>query len=236
MKTIRLLPLLIALTAVAAAAQPPPMEEIPPPDAPALAPEPMAPDGPPLDRWLERLRAKDPAEYERLQQIRREGPEGFRRALHGKLRDERILARFQEFPKLCQFLLAMPEEERERIMKRIGAGTGPLRGGPGGPGGPRGEPPAPSPELAALEAEVHRLSQVYRDESDPAGKERLLGDLREQLEALFDLREQGREEHIARIEKDLARLKESFERRRELKDKIIERRIKELTEGDVLGW
>lgn len=226
--------LLMALLATAAAcAQPPPMDEMPPPDAPEMMPGPEAPpEGGPLDRWLDRLREKDPAEYERLQQIRREGPEGFRRALHGKLRDERIMARFREFPRMCQFLLTMPEEEREQILQRMG----PQGGGMHGRGGPWGGPPARNPEIEALEREVGELSRAFREAADAALKDETLTTIRQKLETLFDLREKDRQEHIARIEKELVRLKESLEKRLERREEIIERRLKELTEGDVLGW
>jgi uncharacterized membrane protein YccC len=93
-----------------------------------------------------------------------------------------------------------------------------------------------NPEIQRLEEEVVQLSRAYRQTSDPAQKEQLRNDLRAKLQTLFALREKGRQDHIQRIEKDLAQLKATLDQRLKNRDQIISRRLQELTDGDGLTW
>ena len=102
--------------------------------------------------------------------------------------------------------------------------------------GPHGRMQPVNPKIQRMEEEVGQISHAYREASDPAQKEQLRRDLRAKLEALFDLREKGRQEHIQRIQEDLAQLKATLDQRLKNRDQIIDRRLQELTESDGLRW
>ncbi len=209
----------------------PPDEEAPPPGEPVLEPgNDQGPDrsGAMVERWLERLRAKNPQEFERLQKLREEDPEAFSRALHSRLREERAMASLREFPKLQEFIRSLPPSERQQIFRKMA--------GQEGPGGPRGFPPKMNPQIRDLERETMALSKKYRDSTDDAEKETVRAELKTKLGVLFDLRETERRAHVERIEKDLANLKQGLADRQARREEIIERRLAELTDGDDLRW
>jgi hypothetical protein len=168
------------------------------PPPPLELPHGEQPEAPFLDRWLERLKEKQPEEYEHLQKLRETNPEEFRRAMHEKLAQEKMRFRSHE--------------------------------------GRHGRPPPMNPEIMKIENEAMDLSKTYRQATDAAQKEQIGKDLRQKLEVLFDLREKDRQEHIRRIEADLANLKKSVDQRQSNRQQIIDRRLQELTEGEGLRW
>jgi hypothetical protein len=88
-----------------------------------------------------------------------------------------------------------------------------------------------------METEIKELSSQYRKSQDSEEKEGLKKQIKAKLEKLFDLREKQREAEIKRIEQELTKLKEKMKIRKANRDKIIERRQKELLgEEDDLGW
>lgn len=186
-----------------------PMEQPHPPPPgmfePEMGPPPLfepprgeQPEAPFVDRWLDRMKEKDPEEYARLQKLRETSPEEFRQALHEKLAQEKM-----------------------RFHSR---------------GGRHGRPPMMNPEVIKAEQEAMDISKTYRRATDAPQKEQIRKDLRQKLEVLFDLREKDRQEHIRRIEKDLANLKKSVDQRQSHREEIIDRRLQELTDGDGLRW
>lgn len=225
--------------------EPPPDDMLmPPPDA-EFMPEDMMPPGvqtgapPPVDRWLKRLQQENPQEFEALQKLRQEDPQGFRHAMHVRLLQQRLADAVAEYPPLQQAFMSMPAEERLEALKKLtfiagppgmhrGQGPKGMRGGPGGPG--------KGPATRKLEDEAGALAQAYRKTSDPAEKEKVLGELRAKLEQIFDAREQDRLQHIERAEKEMARLKEMLENRSSRRTEIIDRRLKDLTEDNSLKW
>ena len=225
--------------------EPPPDDMMmPPPDAESMPGE-MAPPGmqtgtpPPVDRWLKRLQQENPQEFEALQKLRQEDPQGFRHAMHVRLLQQRLTDAVAAYPQLQQAFMSMPEEERLEALKKLTFIAGP----PGmhrgqGPKGMRGGPGGPGKDSAArkLEDEAGAIARTYRETSDPAEKEKILGDLRTTLEQIFDAREQERLQHIERAEKEMARLKEMLENRSSRRAEIIDRRLKDLTEDNSLKW
>ncbi|HHL73101.1 MAG TPA: hypothetical protein ENJ29_11385 [Bacteroidetes bacterium] len=92
-------------------------------------------------------------------------------------------------------------------------------------------------KIHIMEAKTRMLGTRYRKSDDDAEKERLQADLKKILTELFDLREQDRGREVQRLEKELARLRQSLEKRRKNKERIIERRLAELTGmTDDLRW
>ncbi|MBI5779847.1 MAG: hypothetical protein HZA49_10415 [Planctomycetes bacterium] len=88
-----------------------------------------------------------------------------------------------------------------------------------------------------METEIKGLAMQCRKSQDNAEKEELKKQIKVRLEKLFDLRETQRETEIKRLEEQLTKLKEKMKTRKANRDKIIERRGKELIgEEDDMGW
>jgi hypothetical protein len=88
-----------------------------------------------------------------------------------------------------------------------------------------------------MESEIEGLAMQCRKSQNNDEKEGLKKQIKSQLEKLFDLREAQRETEIKRLEEQLTKLKEKMKTRKANRDKIIERRQKELVgEDDDMGW
>jgi hypothetical protein len=192
-----IMPSLLLFLALAPAAQAQDPMEQPPGPAPEIGTSDMD-QPPPVDRWLDRLKVKNPEEYARLQKLRKEAPSEFRRVLHEHLQQELMKAGMREFR--------------------------------------HGKQPPMNPEIRKIEEETGQMSRAYRETTDLEKQKQIRVELRMKIQALFDLRETERLEHIQRIEADLANLKATLDQRRKNRDRIIEHRLKELTDGDGLRW
>ena len=68
-------------------------------------------------------------------------------------------------------------------------------------------------------------------------KQKIINDLKSQLNQLFDMMEKSRGLEVNMLEKELAQLKESLKVRKNNKGEIINRRLNELIgNGDYLDW
>jgi hypothetical protein len=79
--------------------QGPPPEMWGPEMGPPPSPEPPQgeqPGTPFVDRWLDRMKEKNPEEYDKLQKLRETSPEQFRQALHDKLKQEKTRSRLHD--------------------------------------------------------------------------------------------------------------------------------------------
>lgn len=214
---------------------PPPESEMappgPPPDMeppPGLEPGPENAPPEAVDRWLERMKARNTGDFERLHKMREEDPKGFRGVLRQRLTSERVLARLREHPKVYEFLMALPEQERDEVLRKLTPSV-PF-------GGPGRRPEMMNPEIRELEKQALDVSRACREARDDAEKAAIRDDLRAKLGQLFDLRENERKGHIERIEHELSDLKKTLDDRQAHRDEIIARRLEQLTEGEKLGW
>lgn len=193
--------------------------------------EPPFVNGPFVQRLMERLQHSDPNEYQRLQQLQQENPEAFRDELLSRLKRERLERLRQDFPQIAAALENLGQRERDWLLNRLQEGE------PGpGPGGGRGLRQAFSPEMQQAEQKTLRLAEAYRQATAAEEQDRLRGELQASLATSFDLREKARTEEIRLIEERLGKLRESVATRREHRDEIIQRRLRELTDGDALKW
>jgi len=88
-----------------------------------------------------------------------------------------------------------------------------------------------------METEIKGLAGQYRKSQDNSEKEELKKQIKTKMEKLFDLREAQREIEIKRLEEQLTKLREKMKVRKANRDKIIERRQRELIgEDDDMGW
>jgi hypothetical protein len=127
-------------------------------------------------------------------------------------------------------------------------GTGGIYGGsPFGPGGNAFFAPAGStPESQAIAAEIANLEQqtavivqdyrAHKDSLDTVAREDITKQVRQLAEQAFDKRLAMQEIEVAYLEKRLEKVKASMARRRELRDRIIAKRVDDLISDDDLRW
>lgn len=221
MKTVRIL-LVLLVTAVVASAQPPPNAP-PRPDMPG-------PDGPrearrALDRWMNQMQQAHPEDYERLMQLKETDPEAFQaelRARRDRLRNRNLEAGMAEMPRFREMMEEMPPEERKNMAERFSRIMRSQYKHPG----------HDNRQVAAGEQKTRELAKAYRAAPE-AEKETLRAELRTQIEQVFALRDAQNQRQIDEAEKHLQRLKDALGKRREFRNEIVERRLRELTEGDL---
>src|SRR5690606_11524026 len=91
-------------------------------------------------------------------------------------------------------------------------------------------------EVAELEHEARRLAREAR-QADGAERERLEGELRAKLEAIFDEKMKVRRERVERLERDLREARDAVDARQRARAEKIDRRLRELLgEEDALEW
>ena len=81
---------------------------------------------------------------------------------------------------------------------------------------------------AELDRTTRQLTMQYRQTVDADSKAEIGAQLAEIVAKHFDVRQKRRALELERLEKELNRMKELFEKRNDSRDKIIEQRLKEL--------
>jgi hypothetical protein len=79
-----------------------------------------------------------------------------------------------------------------------------------------------------LEMNTHRLASEARGASTPAERDKFVNELRSQLNDIFELKQENREDEIKQLDQRLQELTELMNKRSAMQDKIIEKRLKEL--------
>ncbi|TVQ03127.1 MAG: hypothetical protein EA381_01990 [Planctomycetaceae bacterium] len=91
--------------------------------------------------------------------------------------------------------------------------------------------------LTATDRRSLELAARLRQTDDAEEQERLRGELTELLAKAFDERRKIQQQEMERLEARLKSIRELDQRRQELKDQIVERRLNELLgKGDELAW
>jgi hypothetical protein len=170
------------------------------------------------------MQSRDPEEFERLQKMHSENPEAFREALREKVRTGRAATLERRFPQLYEAVMSLPPKDREWAISRL------LEGGPQGPG--RDASRFRSPEMEALENKAAELARSYRRATGEDEKARIRRELRAVLAEGFDRREELRTREVQEMQRRMAALAGELENRKAKRDEIIDRRLKELTEGE----
>jgi hypothetical protein len=192
---------------------------------PALAQDPIEPpEGPPPG--MDELEMGPPPSLEPPQGERSEAP--FVDRWLDRMKEKHP----EEYARLQKLRETSPEEFRQALHEKLAQEKMRFRSHDG----EHGRPPPMNPEIMKSEKEAMDISMTYRQTTDAAQKELIRKDLRQKLEVLFDLREKDRQEHIRRIEVDLANLKKSVDQRQKNREQIIDRRLQELTGEDGLRW
>ncbi len=217
---------------------------------------PMRPPGPPpLERWMEKQKIENPAEYERLKQLQTQDPKAFRHMMLKRLNQERFRMAFKDHPQIYEAFKNLPDNERDEILRKLTQagpqGGQPMQGqlgqgqpgqGQPGQGQPmqgqpaQGRPEMINPEVKQLTDETMELSRSYHEAPSAEMREKIRGELRAKLEVLFDAREKDRQANVERMEGEMNRLKDALKQREENRDTIIDERLNEMTGSDTLKW
>jgi hypothetical protein len=229
------------------APQPPPGQPPPPPPEEGLAPSPGAPtehgrpplepglgpeehqplSGAAVEQLMETIKTNNPEEYQRLQKLQGSDPMAFRHALQKRLRRERMTMALRDHPKLAELLKNIPDEQRPEIFREMLDVAHPMGPPPNSGWG--------NPEVRKLHEETKEMSQQYQATQDPAERTKIRDALKKKLEVLFDLREKDRQAQIQKIATTLDDLKKTIDDRQAHRADIIDRRLKELTDGDAVN-
>jgi len=91
-------------------------------------------------------------------------------------------------------------------------------------------------EELKLEGQITELAEQYRQTSDNQGKEKLRVEIKNLLMQTFDNKIALQEAHAAFIENEVQRLRARIAQKKQNKDKIIEKKISDLTAEEYLLW
>lgn len=187
----------------------------------------------PLDTFMEKIRATDPEEFTRLDTLRTENPKQFHQQLRKRrnhLIGKQFLAKLEEMPRLGEAIHKLTREEKKQVAHGISEFFKHnkiwLK--------PRGEKYIHT-EIKRFERENNNLARTYRQASEnekPAIKNRI----RSQLEILYDLQEQERLKQVREAEERIKKLRRLLEEREENRDKVIDRKLLELTDKNPPKW
>jgi hypothetical protein len=85
-------------------------------------------------------------------------------------------------------------------------------------------------EIMRLEDRIEKLTDEGRAARSPRDRERIREELARHLEELFDRKEEAQRARIERMDKELGRMKDKLDRRRQNRPQLIKRRLHQLTE------
>lgn len=216
-------------------------------------------DGVALERLLEYVKKNNPEEFERLTRLRRENPAEFREILRNKFQEASEIRRKSQEAGRPHADTPRTDRDRPDAWKSDRPRTDVARDRPAAEtdrsrestdrmhNGARmttsgsshefgrmhgGEV---SPEYRETTELVRKMADEYRSAEQPK-REAIEKRIHEKVEHLYDLRERERAAQLERMEKELARLRAELDGRKELRGKIIDRRVDEILGRDLTQW
>jgi hypothetical protein len=185
--------------------------------------------GRPLDRLLRHMQEQNPEEFAEMQRLRKENPDEFNRRLRARrdtIRRERVMDGLSEMPRLREFMQSLTPEQREEVARRFSEATH---------RGAKRMKEMSDPRVRELELSVSRQARAYR-EAPAEEQPNLRNEMHNTIAELFDAREAQRAGQVQEAEQRLEQLRHALETRAAKREQIIERRVNELTDGDLLKW
>ncbi len=91
-------------------------------------------------------------------------------------------------------------------------------------------------EVLKLEGQIGELVELYRQTSDNQGKEKLRVEIKNLLTQIFDNKIALDEAHATIIENEVQKLRARIAQKKQNKDKIIEKKLSDLTAEEYLLW
>jgi hypothetical protein len=174
--------------------------------------------GPSVDRWLNRLKSEEPEAFEQLMALKESDPKAFREAVRLRLNRDRVVRSLRDFPTIVTAIDELPPTESKRFWERIGRLQMLSRGLEGRREG-HGSP-------STKEFEKYTKLKTAYAEADTDEKR---DQIRKKARMLFKKKvaslTQQREEHLKRMEADLARVKESLKANEGNQDEWVDRML-----------
>ncbi len=172
-----------------------------------------------IERWLERLRERDPEQYERLIELRETEPWAFRLALRRRWQETRIDQQLQaEHPDFYQYWQQLDPAEQQSIRELLARPVHSERE-------PRPARRGPLGRQLGQHAEARQLVAAWRATDDEAERAEVEARLRAWLNAQLETQIAEQEAEIAETEAALNRLRETLERRRAQQEVWINRLV-----------
>lgn len=191
-------------------------------------------EGEHVEKWLDVLKQRNPEEFEKMRKLREENPEEFRKTLHQKLQDFRTKngGNLRDKPQIMKALHDLSPEDRDWVMQRLQQGGGPM--GFGGPDNRRGFPDfrhVMTPEIEQGERKGRELAKKLHEAKTDDEKSSLRKELRDQIAAVFDLREKQRGEMVRMIDEKVTKLRQQLDDRKNRRDQLIDEELQNAVNG-----
>lgn len=145
-------------------------------------PEPSSP----ARQWMLELSENDPAEYERLQRLRRENPRAFRETMREQLENSAMERLEKNRPAVYAALIQLSPEDRSWVLERM-AGHG-------------RHPPENGRDHNRLKTGSRELIRDYRDAENDSERAAIRARLSEELGRLYDRRLEERRDQLENIQ------------------------------------
>jgi len=187
----------------------------PPPERPAS----------PVQRYMQDLRAQDPVEFERLQNLRADDPGAFRAHMRGIMEDRVMKMLEQERPGIFQALSGLSSEDRAWLMKKL----------ENRPHGPPGGWTAAPPERKTVNhgpVRMRTLVEAYREEDDPEKKEDIKNQIRDAVSREYDERIRMRAAQLQEMESRVEDLRKALRTGEEEKQRFLNKKMSQWLEEE----
>jgi len=204
----------------------------PPPDAPGGFDRPPMEEGfrpaSPVQRWMKQLQETNPAEFERLRELRMSNPEAFRKEARVAVETQIMTRLAEERPAIHEILSNLSEDDRKWLMERLARQAL-------GPGGPEGnhregmegrgrEGHGNEPKREAMQRN-RELVRQYHEARTEEEKNLIKQELRDQLSNLYDQRIAERSEQLKEAEQKLDSIRKALAQGQEGKEAFIEEKL-----------
>jgi hypothetical protein len=206
-----------------------------------MAPPPM--DAPrPVDRWLDRLEERDPAEHDRLIRLREEDPAAFRQEVRLRLQTLQQ-RRFEEGPRDADWNAGWNErpaadrntyrddrrdDQRNGFSNEFRDDREPARFDQNdAPDGPPRHRRLLAPPLEG-DPEIRGLVREWRNSDNPAERDALRAEIRQRLEQAFEAHLMAQRQELERASQRLRQLEGMIDEQENRREQWIDRRLESL--------
>lgn len=170
----------------------------------------------PLHQWMNQLREQDPAEFERLQELRLRDPEAFRTLAREQLQTRALERLRRERPAIYDAFTNLPEEDRRWLAERL------LRPGPGSPDAPPPDDRGPRQDTPAIDRDTVR---AYKRAATDAERAPLRAELARQLGDAYDRQLAERQRQLTDAEEKMAAIRAALDAGEKGKQAFIEQKL-----------
>ena len=182
-------------------------------------PHPPPPDGPPLYRWMQHLRHREPETFEAMQKLRSENPDAFRDAMHLRLGFKRLHRILADFPSVAQAVEQLDKKEREKLVQALFASPD-----------PKHQPNSPRRmnDRHFHENNLRKLIGKYQETSDDQEREELRQRIHAYVDKSFEQKSRQRHENMEQLRRRIKELDSQLEKWESTREETIKTHIDRL--------